>query len=66
MTTRGTSASYAAHLEALRKKHAQLESQIAENQKGRSTTDFYIKQLKKLKLLVKEEIETVSRKTANA
>lgn len=53
-------------IEALRKRHADLESQIAEARKNSSTTDFYLRQLKKLKLVIKEEIEGIRRQTANA
>ena len=45
-------------LEALRKKHSMYKMQIKEAQKS-PQADFYLKQLKKQKLLVKEEIEGI-------
>ncbi|MCK6419135.1 MAG: DUF465 domain-containing protein [Alphaproteobacteria bacterium] len=53
-------------IEALQKRHADLEHQISEARKGASTTDFYLRQLKKLKLVLKEEIEGIHRHTASA
>jgi hypothetical protein len=53
-------------IQALKSKHRTLELQIFEAQKSRATTDFYLRQLKKLKLVVKEEIEGIHHKSANA
>lgn len=60
MTERGTSAtSPASRIEALRNKHASLKNRIEEMQTLPSTTDFYLRQLKKQKLMLKEEIEGI-------
>ncbi len=52
-------------IEALRAKHASLKSRIESEQRLPSTTDFYLRQLKKQKLLLKEEIERISSSTVN-
>lgn len=44
-------------VEALRAKHAVLSTRLEEAQKSPSTNDFYLRQLKKQKLMLKEEIE---------
>lgn len=60
MIERGTSAtSPASRVEALRHKHAILKHRIEEMQSLPSTTDFYLRQLKKQKLMLKEEIEGI-------
>lgn len=59
MTARGLSATQNTRLEALRQKHAVLKSRIEEAQNIPSTTDFYLRQLKKQKLLLKEQIEGI-------
>lgn len=46
-------------LQALKNKHVILSNRIEEARKSPSTTDFYINQLKKQKLLLKEEIEGI-------
>lgn len=46
-------------VEALRNKHELLKSRIAEIQSLPSTTDFYLRQLKKQKLMLKEQIEGI-------
>lgn len=46
-------------LHALREKHAAFKHKIKEAQKSPSATDFYLSQLKKQKLLLKEEIEGI-------
>lgn len=46
-------------VEALREKHAAYKDKIREAQKCPSTTDFYLSQLKKQKLMIKEEIEGI-------
>lgn len=48
-----------AHVEALMAKHARLSERIEAAQRDLSTTDFYLNQLKKQKLLVKEKIEGI-------
>ena len=57
MTLRGQVSSQVARLNALQEKHAMLSSRIEEAQHSLSTTDFYLRQLKKQKLILKEEIE---------
>lgn len=59
MTARGSSASHESRLEALRQKHAMLSTRIEQEQRRPSATDFYLRQLKKQKLLLKEEIENI-------
>lgn len=66
MTARGSSGDYHSRIEALRKKHSILSSRVTEAQRDLSCTDFYLRQLKKQKLLVKEELEGIRLKTANA
>lgn len=46
-------------MKALKARHAELSVQIEEAQKSPSITNFYVKQLKKQKLLVKEKIESI-------
>jgi len=46
-------------LEALRNRHMVLSDRIDEAQKCPSTTDFFVRQLKKQKLALKEEIEGI-------
>lgn len=43
-------------VEALRKKHQALSEQIEDAQKKISISDFYVQDLKKQKLLVKEQL----------
>lgn len=43
-------------IKALKEKHTALSQEIEEAQKNLSTTDFYLSQLKKQKLMVKEKI----------
>lgn len=44
------------HLKALKERHADISRQIEEARKDRTTTDFYLTQLKKQKLVIKEKI----------
>ena len=44
-------------LEALKAKHSALSKKVEDAQKDLSTTDFYLSQLKKEKLLIKEKLE---------
>lgn len=55
MPFRGTEAPIS-RIVALRKKHAMYKDQIREAQKS-PAAEYYLKQLKKQKLLVKEELE---------
>ncbi len=48
------------HLAELRRKHAELSSQVEEEQRHPGSDDLYIAELKKQKLLLKEEIERLS------
>lgn len=57
MPSRELSSSHANRLEALRTRHAILSGKLEDAQKSPSTTDFYLRQLKKEKLHLKEEIE---------
>lgn len=43
-------------LEALRARHAILADRIKDLQKSPASSEFYLKQLKKQKLIIKEEI----------
>ena len=51
--------SQSSRIEALRQKHAILSHQIEKAQNNLGTADFYLTQLKKQKLRIKEEIEGV-------
>lgn len=59
MSAQGLFSAQNSRLEALRKRHAILSSRIEEAQRSPSTTDFYLRQLKKQKLVLKEEIEGI-------
>lgn len=52
------------HLKALKEKHADISRQIDEARKSPSTTDFYLTQLKKQKLIIKEKIESMRESVA--
>jgi hypothetical protein len=49
-------------LEALKKKHADIDQQILEEVRGVSTDQLVITHLKSLKLSIKDEIERLSPK----
>ena len=68
MPSRVLSSSQPSRLEALRVRHAVLSSRLEEAQKFPSTNDFFLRQLKKEKLMLKEEIEglRVSEERASA
>ena len=66
MQSRGSDAAPLSRLEALRRKHAMYKTQIKEAQKSPATASFYLTQLKKQKLQVKEEIEGITAKAAGA
>jgi len=55
----GTQHTNESRLKALRQKHAVLASRIEEARRRPSTSDFYLQQLKKQKLQIKEMIEGV-------
>ena len=58
MPSRGAETAPLSRLESLRKKHLLYKRQIKEAQRSPGA-EFYLKQLKKQKLLVKEEIEGI-------
>ena len=60
------STSQAARLEALRQKHAILSNKIEQEQGQPGSTDFYLTQLKKQKLMLKQQIEFMGEGAANA
>lgn len=59
MSTQGLLSAQKSRLEALRQRHAVLSNKVEEAHKSPSTTDFYLRQLKKQKLSLKEEIEGI-------
>lgn len=62
MTARGLASSSAtSRLEALQAKHNALKSHIETEQRSPAATDFYLRQLKKQKLQLKEQIEDARR-----
>ncbi len=63
MPSRGLSSAQTSRIESLRNKHSALKARIKEAQNSYSTSDFYISQLKKQRLLVKEELEGMSEST---
>ncbi len=48
-----------ARIEALRARHDLLSNRVRDAQNSPGTTDYYLSQLKKQKLKVKEEIEGI-------
>ncbi len=48
-----------ARIEALKSKHALLSRRVRDAQNSPSSTDYYLSQLKKQKLMLKEEIEGI-------
>lgn len=46
-------------IDALRQKHAHLSNRIEEEQRRPALADFYLRQLKKEKLLVKEQLSVL-------
>lgn len=56
-----------AKIKALKEKHAVLETRIDEAMKSPSmaTADYYLKQLKRQKLILKDRIELMCRSSAN-
>lgn len=59
MTARALSSSRSARLNALKKKHAILSTRLEDAQKSPSTNDFFLRQIKKEKLVLKEQIEGI-------
>lgn len=57
-------------LETLKRKHAILDQQIAKEERNPNTADYYLKQLKRQKLLLRDQMEDIVRglrnKSANA
>jgi len=66
MASRYLSPKQISRIEALRQKHSILSTEIENSYKKVSVSDFYITQLKKQKLLVKQELQSMSRVAANA
>ena len=60
--------SQVSRINALKEKHSLLSDQIKEARKSVSVSDFYLTQLKKEKLVLKEEIEGIrnARQVANS
>ena len=66
MSALGLTGSNLSRLNALQDKHHALEEEIEQEQKHPSVADFYLRKLKKKKLLLKEEIENLQDDSANA
>lgn len=71
MTDRHNSVPFYTRLESLKRKHAVISRQIEREQNNSYTADFYLKQLKRQKLLIKDQMEEVvknlrRKSTANA
>jgi hypothetical protein len=64
MSARGLQTASSSRIEALRQKHAALSARIEEVQGRPSTPDTMLRQLKKQKLVLKEELEEI-RKTGS-
>ena len=52
-------------IEALRAKHRGLSQEIEQAHNNLSTTDYYLSQLKKQKLIVKEKLESEEKRIAS-
>lgn len=57
MTSQNLQSSHESRLEALKARHSVLSTKLEEEQRRPSTNDFYLRQLKKQKLMLKEQIE---------
>ena len=67
MNDHGLESSQQSRIDALKAKHAILASRLDRAQKQPGSADFYIKQLKKQKLLLKDKIEGMQeRRVANS
>jgi len=60
MPSRSLSTSSSTRQEALMARHAMLSEQIEDAQRKPSTNDFFLRQLKKQKLMLKEKIESIA------
>ena len=69
MSKGSSSVSFYTRLETLKRKHAVLDTQIRKEQNNPNTADYYLKQLKRQKLFLKDQMEDVltslRRKSAN-
>lgn len=66
MTTgTSTSTQFYTRLETLKRKHAVLDQQINKGQKDPSTAEYYLKQLKRQKLLLRDQMEDMIRGLRN-
>ena len=52
--------SLTSHVEELRRKHATLKAEVAEAQRSPGIDTYHLRELKKQKLRIKEEIERLS------
>ena len=50
-----------ARLEALKKRKEKIDSELHQEQRHPSVSDIYLRQLKKMKLQLKEEIESLEK-----
>ena len=57
--TENTSIPFYTRLESLKRKHSELKNNIRNQQNNPAVADYYLKQLKQQKLLVKDQIEDV-------
>ena len=62
MTAHGTAESNPSRIQALKNKYAIINSRIEEAQRSPSIADFYLMQLKKQRLQLKEELEGIRKK----
>ncbi|MFP4313564.1 MAG: YdcH family protein [Alphaproteobacteria bacterium] len=67
MTSQAINAPTTAKIKALRAKHAALENRIDEAMKSpaEASAEYYLKQLKRQKLVLKDHIEHLERSSAN-
>lgn len=63
---KGLASSQISRLKALQEKHAILSNHIREEEGRPSAMDFYIRQLKKKRLYLKEKIESIRSTSASA
>jgi hypothetical protein len=66
MTAQGTAEVTPSRIQALRNKHAIINSRIEEAQRSPSSADFHIRQLKKKRLQIQEEIETFRKRSSSS
>jgi hypothetical protein len=60
MQDRGISETYVSRIIALRARHALLKARVEEAYRSPATEDFYLKQLKKKKLQLKDQITEIA------